>query len=116
MYLILIGIICALCAPLHAQLPSQPAFESQAIMNSGSSYSGTVYEPFNASAPSEQNAENGAAGAAKAPSGPRRSFIDGPETGQSNESPIGEPWILLAFAAAMAVGITVKRKHANHKS
>ena len=45
-------------------------------------------------------------------SGPRKSFDTGSETGRSGESPIGEPWILLLFAAA-ATGVIAWRKRAN---
>ncbi len=45
-------------------------------------------------------------------SGPRKSFDTGGETGRSGENPIGEPWILLLFAAA-ATGVIAWRRRAN---
>ena len=46
-------------------------------------------------------------------SGPRKSFDTGGETGRSSgENPIGEPWILLLFAAA-ATGVIAWRRRAN---
>ncbi len=42
-------------------------------------------------------------------SGPRKSFDVGGETGRSDEFPVGEPWILLLFAA-IAAGVTAYRR------
>ena len=42
--------------------------------------------------------------------GPRRAFDVGGESGQSEEFPIGEPWVLLAFAAASAGVIAWRRR------
>ena len=41
-------------------------------------------------------------------SGPRRAFDVGGESGQSEEFPIGEPWILLLFAAALAATTAIR--------
>ncbi len=38
----------------------------------------------------------------------RRGFDHGAESGQSSESPIGEPWILLLFAAALAATTAIR--------
>ena len=38
----------------------------------------------------------------------RRGFDTGGETGKSDESPIGEPWILLLFAAALAATTAIR--------
>lgn len=43
------------------------------------------------------------------PTGPLRNFDTGAETGQSNQFPIGEPTVLLIFAAAFAGGITYRK-------
>lgn len=43
------------------------------------------------------------------PTGPLRDFEHGPENGQSDEFPIGEPTVLLIFAAAFAGGITYRK-------
>jgi hypothetical protein len=49
-------------------------------------------------------------------SGPRKNnsiddgFILGPDTPPAGESPIGEPWVMLAFAALAAGAIAHKRK------
>ena len=40
----------------------------------------------------------------------RRGFDHGAESGQSDESHIGEPWILLLFAAATAATIAIRHR------
>ena len=95
----------------------QTAIQSQQIMNGGA-YKGTVYEPFSGTAPSEQSYSP-----VKAPGGPRRGY--NPETGewtpdspdietagdygQSEESPIGEPWVMAFFALAFAGVIAIRQ-------
>lgn len=89
-----------------------PGMQSQQMMNSGSAYTGTIYEPFTNTTPSEaSNPANGA--------GPRRISQDGRNPGDATESttefPIGEPWILLLFAAAYG-GIIMIRQRQKSKS
>ena len=72
-------------------------------------YHSTIYEPFTSNTPSSNN---------NAPAGitGRKNTINtggfGTETdpNASNQSPIGEPWIMLAFAAIAAVVITLRKK------
>ena len=45
----------------------------------------------------------------------RNSFINGPESGQSDESPVGDAWVMLAFAAA-ACGIVFLRRRKVQKA
>ena len=87
--------------------PVQQEFQSQQIMSSGSNYGGTVYKPFDNSTPSEQSEVGASYSPNKAPGGPRKGFINGPD--QTGPSPIGEPWILAIFAAAFA-GVVAIRK------
>lgn len=95
----------------------QTAIQSQQIMNGGA-YKGTVYEPFSGTTPSEQSYSP-----VKAPGGPRKGY--NPETGewtpdspdietagdygQSEESPIGEPWVMALFALAFAGVIAIRQ-------
>jgi hypothetical protein len=82
-----------------------------------SSYQSTVYEPFGNTTPSESNASS------RGVSGRRNSDYEGdvnldgwgdPTTGNpgntSNQSPIGEPWIMLLFAAAAAATVTWRKR------
>ena len=89
--------------------PVQQEFRSQQIMSSGSNYGSTVYKPFDNSTPSEQSEVGASYSPNKAPGGPRRDKITGPDTPPANEYPVGEPWILLLFAAAFA-GVVAIRK------
>lgn len=77
--------------------------QSQQMMSSGSAYTGTVYEPFGNTTPSEANQP------AKAPGGPRKAFDTTADYGGSGDSPVGEPWILILFALGF-MGIIFIRK------
>jgi hypothetical protein len=88
-------------------------------VNSTSSYSfsstyspsQTIYTPFSSDAP-YSDANSGSNGPARI-NGRKNTgdgWVDSGEEGRSEESPIGEPWILLAFAAAAAVVITLRKK------
>ena len=70
----------------------------------------TVYAPFSDENPGAQ--DNGSNGPARI-NGRKNTgdgWVDSGEEGRSEEFPIGEPWILLAFAAAAAVVITLRKK------
>jgi hypothetical protein len=91
-----------------AQLEPQPMQSAQVMPTTG--YNGTVYAPFDASAPSEQSQAN----ANQAPGRPghiRKGLIGGPED-PLGPSPIGEPWVLAIFAIAFA-GVVALRKRKN---
>lgn len=88
---------------------AQQTMQSQQVMQTGGAYNGTVYEPFSNATPSE------ASNPSKAPSGPRREQssrnpgeVD-PDAA-SNQSPIGEPWVMVLFAMAFA-GVVAIRAH-----
>ena len=71
-------------------------------------YKSTIYEPFSSATPSsDANGSNN--GNARGMSGRRNAFVDPGETG-AEEYPIGEPWIMLAFAAMAAGVITLRKK------
>ena len=97
-----------------AQLEPQPMQNAQVMPTTG--YNGTVYAPFDASAPSEQSEVEGNSGS-RPRGGIKRggNFNYGTEYGQSNESPIGEPWVLAIFALAFA-GVLALRKRKNHRT
>jgi len=84
-----------------------------------SSYQSTVYEPFGNTTPSESSAGS------RGISGRRNSDYEGdvdldgwgdPTTAnpgdKSDQSPIGEPWILLLFAAVAAIVVAWRRRKA----
>ena len=67
-------------------------------------YQGAVYEPFNNTPPSE--AGNGDRGI----SGRKNAFPGRPDTGQSSESPVGEPLVLLFFAAVAVLFVARRQR------
>lgn len=75
-------------------------------------YHSTIYEPFSSSTPSYGGSNNDQSSGM----GGRKNTINtggfGTESdpNASNQSPIGEPWIMLAFAAMAAVVITLRKK------
>ena len=83
--------------------------QSQQMM-SGGAYNGTVYEPFSNATPSE------ASNPAKAPSGPLREQASGRNAGEvdpegaSDQSPIGEPWVMMLLALGFG-GVIAIRAH-----
>lgn len=101
-----IGFAYTQAGPLYqtAQPESQPMQNAQVMPTTG--YSGTVYAPFDASAPSEQSEAN--ANQAPGRHGKVKTFYDGPGAGQG-PSPVGEPWVLAIFALAFA-GVVAIRK------
>ena len=89
---------------------------SSSVMQSGTSraaYQGAVYEPFNDTPPSESATD----GPSKISS--RQNSWGGGGMGDEEKddpgyrdpnSPIGEPWIMLAFAAMAAIAIALRKK------
>ena len=108
-----IGFAYTQAEPLYpsAQIEPQPMQNVQVMPTTG--YNGTVYAPFDASAPSEQSEAN----ANQAPGRMghiRKGLIGGPED-PLGPSPIGEPWVLAIFALAFA-GVVAIRKRKNHRT
>ena len=101
-----IGFAYTQAEPLYpsAKLEPQPMQNAQVMPTTG--YNGTVYAPFDASAPSEQSEAN--ANQAPGRPGKVKTFIGGGEANQG-PSPIGEPWVLAIFALAFA-GVVALRK------
>lgn len=115
-FLLLVGIACTCAQDFSARnYPAQQDFQSHQIITSGTNYNGTVYAPFDNTTPSEQSEVCASYSPAKAPSGPRRNngpgwATDGPDANQGKQFPVGEPWVLLAFAAVFAGGIALRRR------
>lgn len=71
-----------------------------------SSYQSTVYEPFTDALPSSAGSTTDEQFVITER---KNGFLDRPDTGQG-ESPVGEPWILLLFAAAAAIVAAWRRR------
>lgn len=74
-----------------------------------SAYQSTVYEPFTTAAPSDNHPM--AAGAGEPQITNRKNAFPGrPDAGQSGESPVGEPLVLLFFAAVAALFVARRKR------
>ena len=72
-----------------------------------SSYQSTVYEPFTDALPSSAGST---ADEQFVITERKNGFIKPGDPNTSNQSPIGEPWILLLFAAAAAIVVAWRRR------
>lgn len=84
---------------------AQVAMQSQQIMQNGQNHDGTIYAPFDNTMPSEQCGPNKKGGVRKSDGGWTPGWVDetpGPDTPPGQEYPIGEPWVLAAFALLFA--------------
>ena len=112
---LLIACVCTYSAPAFNEEANQVTFQQSNQSNfSGSSYSSTVYQPFSNTTPAEYSASGMNSTDGYNPTyvhGPRKGKIDGPDTRpDENDFPVGEPWVMLAFAALAAGFIAYKRK------
>ena len=89
---------------------AQVAMQSQQIMQNGQNHDGTIYAPFDNTMPSEQCGPNKAPGKGGNP----KTFGGGPEAGQG-PSPVGEPWVLAAFALVFAGVVWLRGRKARAK-
>ena len=90
---------------------SSPQTVEQTAVSPQQAYKSTIYEPFSSATPSsDANGSNN--GNARGMSGRRNAgdFGHPDDPYKDPESPIGEPWIMLAFAAMAAVVITLRKK------
>ena len=114
---LLIACVCIYAAPAYSEEANPFAFQQSTQTNfSGSAYSSTVYQPFSNTTPAEYSAsgmDNGVSGPRKNNSGSFTmddGFILGPDTPPAQEFPVGEPWVMLVFAALAAGFIAYNRK------
>lgn len=80
-------------------------------------YQSTVYQPFESSVPSDNNpvysnSQGDNSNRQNAPTNRRNLGGVGDPGTQSPESPIGEAWVMLLFAAAAAVVVFVRQRKA----
>lgn len=79
---------------------------AEALSTEYKAYQGTVYEPFNDTPPSESGNSNSGP---KGISG-RKNLAGGGDPGTQGGSPVGEPFVLLLFAAVAAVFVAIRKK------
>ena len=93
--------------PASYQMTNMPSYQ----MKTTDSRAQTVYAPFYKENPySDENTGNNGPARINGRKNTGDGWVDSGEEGGSEESPIGEPWILLAFAAAAAGVITLRKK------
>ncbi|MEE1069356.1 MAG: hypothetical protein U0K81_02660 [Paludibacteraceae bacterium] len=112
---LLIACVCAYAAPTLAydKEANSCAFQQSNQSNfSGSSYSSTVYQPFSNTTPAEYSASGNSDGSGTPLGVTNRhnGFGPRPDSKPANTSPVGEPWVMLAFAVLAAGMIAYKRK------
>ena len=112
---LLIACVCIYAAPAYSEETNPFAFQQSTQTNfSGSAYSSTVYQPFSNTTPAEYSASGMNSTDGYNPTyvhGPRKGKIDGPDTRPNeNDFPVGEPWVMLVFAALAAGVIAYNRK------
>ena len=90
---------------------SSPQTVEQTAAAPQQAYKSTIYEPFSSATPSSD--ANGSNSGPNNISGRKNGFLDPGDANKDpehTEYPIGEPWIMLAFAAMAAVVITLRKK------
>lgn len=111
------------CSPLHAyEFKSTSAYQQDpyamqatqvSTTPSYQSYESTIYTPFSSDAP-YSDANSGDNGPSRI-TNRKNGFVDPGEHGKE-ESPIGDAWSLLVFAALAAGVVYIKRRSATKKS
>ena len=90
---------------------SSPQTVEQTAASPQQAYKSTIYEPFSSATPSSD--ANGSNSGPNNISGRKNGFLDPGDANkdpENTEYPIGEPWIMLAFAAMAAVVIRLRKK------
>ena len=90
---------------------AQQSHQAIEVNQAGSyrAYESTIYEPFTAASPSS-NSNDAPANISGRRNINEDDFGFEDESNKSKEFPVGEPWIMLAFAAMAAVVITLRKK------
>lgn len=116
---LIIGFTCVRAVPAYDFSSLQrTTLQTQKMMQTGSKYSGIIYAPFESATPAEQSNIGSTSGrhVRKSTISNNGDWEDLPDYGQTDLSPLGEPWILAIFAVVFAGIIawknrTLKRDH-----
>ena len=95
----------------------QDAYSAQQAQTNYNVYQSTVYQPFESSAPSDNNpvysnSQGEDHGGRRGVSNKQNSFPDRPDTPPAEGSPVGEAWVMLLFAAVAALVVFVRQRGA----
>ena len=97
----------------------QDAYSAQQTQTNYNAYQSTVYQPFESSAPSDNNpvygneqGEGEGKGGRRNVTNRQNSFPDRPDTPPAQGSPVGEAWVMLLFAAVAALVVFVRQRRA----
>jgi hypothetical protein len=104
--MMLIMAVALVALPTMAQQEWQ---STSAMQGSGSAYSAQVTAVGAAEVTDMATTTTDTYSPAQAPTGRRKTLIGGGEYGQSDQSPIGDAWPLVLFAALFAIVITIKK-------
>ena len=94
----------------------QSSYSVQDAQVGYNAYQSTVYQPFESSLPSDNNPvySNGQGEGNDRQNAPtnRRNLQGGGDPGTQGDSPVGEAWVMLFFAAAAALAIFIRQRRA----
>lgn len=94
----------------------QSSYSVQDAQVGYNAYQSTVYQPFESSLPSDNNPvySNGQGDNNDRQNAPtnRRNLQGGGDPGTQGDSPVGEAWVMLLFAAAAALVVFVRQRKA----
>ncbi|MBQ7382515.1 MAG: hypothetical protein IJV61_05800 [Paludibacteraceae bacterium] len=115
---LILFLLFSFCAAAQPFTPTptqaaQVAMQSQQIMQNGQNHDGTIYAPFDNTMPSEQSSGPNKKGGVRKSDGDDWNpddFILGPDANQGKQYPVGEPWILAAFALLFAGVVWLRGK------
>ena len=110
MMIMVLGALMVCLVPAAANDQSKEEWQSTSVlMPSGSNYSSQISEVGAAQVVSEAKTTTEVYSPAQTPSGPRRTLINGPESGQG-PSPVGDAVLPLLVMAMLFAGVVYTRR------
>ena len=103
--------------PTEYNAMQQSSYSVQDAQVGYNAYQSTVYQPFESSLPSDNNPVysngQGEGGRNNAPTNRRNlGGVEGDIGDQSDQFPVGDPWVMLLFAATAALVVFVRQRRA----